>query len=115
MKTLGYALANMKVLLDGKLSVIFIPLEIMETNNHAEIEELANYSVAIQGVEVGIFVREVQPHYYKMSFRSKGNVNVNSIAKVFGGGGHMHAAGARYTGQYIELEQKIASEVQKFL
>ena len=115
MKTLGYALANMKVLLDGKLSVIFIPLEIMETNNHAEIEELANYSVAIQGVEVGIFVREVQPHYYKMSFRSKGNVNVNSIAKVFGGGGHMHAAGARYTGQYIDLEQKIASEVKKFL
>ena len=115
MKTLGYALANMKVLLDGKMSVIFIPLEIMETNNHAEIEELANYSVAIQGVEVGIFVREVQPHYYKMSFRSKGNVNVNSIAKVFGGGGHMHAAGARYTGQYIDLEQKIASEVKKFL
>ncbi|OGB60269.1 MAG: hypothetical protein A2Y94_02145 [Caldithrix sp. RBG_13_44_9] len=115
MKTLGYALANMKVLLDGKLSVIFIPLEIMETNNHAEIEELANYSVAIQGVEVGIFVREVQSHYYKISFRSKGNVNVNSIAKVFGGGGHMHAAGARYAGRYTDLEEKIVSEVQKFI
>jgi bifunctional oligoribonuclease and PAP phosphatase NrnA len=115
MRTLGYALANMKMLLDGKLSVIFIPIEIMESSNHVEIEELANYSVAIHGVEVGIFIREVQPHYFKISFRSKGKVNVNSIAKGFGGGGHMHAAGARYAGQYADLEQKITVEVQKFL
>jgi phosphoesterase RecJ-like protein len=115
MRTLGYALANLKLLLNGKLSIIFIPLEVMENNNHAEIEELANYSVAIQGIEVGIFVREVQPHYFKISFRSKGNVNVNLIAKTFGGGGHMHAAGARYSGSYDDLEVKIANEVKKFL
>jgi len=115
MKTLGYALSNMKLLLGGKLSVIFIPLEVMQINNHAEIEELANYSVAIQGVEVGIFIREVQSHYYKISFRSKGKVNVNQVAKTLGGGGHFHAAGARFSGNYEELELKIADEIAKLI
>lgn len=115
MKTLGYALANVESLCDGKLSVIFLPLNIMKNNIHAEIEELANYSVAIKSVEVGLFIREVEPGYFKMSFRSKGNVNVNQIAKLFGGGGHIHAAGARYHGNFKDLREKIKKAVEKQL
>jgi phosphoesterase RecJ-like protein len=115
MKILGYALANMESLYEGKLSVIFLPLDIMKNNIHAEIEELANYSVAIKSVEVGLFIREVEPGYFKMSFRSKGNVNVNQIAKLFGGGGHIHAAGARYSGNFKDLREKIKKAVKKQL
>jgi phosphoesterase RecJ-like protein len=115
MKTLGYALANMESLYEGKLSVIFLPLDIMKNNIHAEIEELANYSVAMKSVEVGLFIREVEPGYFKISFRSKGKVNVNRIAKLFGGGGHMHAAGARYNGNFKDLREKIKEAVKEKL
>ncbi|MEJ2634889.1 MAG: bifunctional oligoribonuclease/PAP phosphatase NrnA [Calditrichia bacterium] len=113
MKTIGYGLANMKSYLDGKLSIIFLPLEVMQKNHHSEIEELSNYSVAIRGVEVGLFVREVEPNFFKVSFRSKGRINVNAIAKAFGGGGHMHAAGCRYEGKFEELIKGLVEEVGK--
>ena len=50
-----------------------------------------------------------------MSLRSKGAVNVNTIAKKFGGGGHDHAAGARYKGKYEELKNKMITEIKKLV
>jgi len=115
MKTIGYGLANMESFLDGKLAIIFLPLHIMQQNHHTEIEELANYSVAIKDVEVGLFVREIKPGFFKVSFRSKGRANVNQIARAFGGGGHMHAAGCRYEGNFEELKEKLIQEVERHL
>ncbi len=115
MKTLGYALSHMELLLDGKISLIYLPHSVMVSNNQGEIEELANYSVAIEGVEVGLFIREVEPNYFKVSLRSKGRVNVNAIAKILGGGGHKHAAGARFSGKYQDLRRQIETEIQKFM
>jgi len=115
MKILGYALKDLQVYLGGKLSIIFLPYEMMKDNTQAEVEELANYSVAIRGVEVGLFIREIQPEFYKVSLRSKGRVNVNLIAKLFGGGGHEHAAGARYKGSFEDLKGKMIREVQKLI
>jgi phosphoesterase RecJ-like protein len=115
MKTLGYALNNMQVYLDGSLSIIFLPYEVMRNNTQAEVEELANYSVSIRGVEVGLFIREIEPEFYKVSLRSRGRINVNIIAKIFGGGGHDHAAGARFKGSIKELKDKMIREVDKLL
>ncbi len=115
MKTIGYGLANMESFLDGRLAIIFLPLHIMQQNHHTEIEELANYSVAIKDVEVGLFIREIKPGFFKVSFRSKGRVNVNQIARAFDGGGHMHAAGCRYEGQFEELKKQLIREVEKHL
>lgn len=115
MKTIGYGLAHLQAYLDGRLAVIMLPLEAMQNNNHSEIEELANYSVSIRDVEVGVFIREAKPKYYKVSFRSKGRINVNAIARAFGGGGHLHAAGCRYVGKFEDLKKKLLEEVAKNL
>jgi len=115
LRVIGRGLADMEEFLGGKLCIIFLPLEVMQNNNHNEIEELANYSVAIKGAEVGLFIRETKPNYFKVSFRSKGHVNVNKIAKVFGGGGHAHAAGCRYEGKFEALKSGLIKEVAKQL
>ncbi|UCF62663.1 MAG: bifunctional oligoribonuclease/PAP phosphatase NrnA [bacterium] len=113
MKILGYALNNLQIYLDGILSIIFLPYAMMKNNNHAEIEELANYSVAIRGVEVGLFIREVEPNFFKVSLRSRGKINVNLIAKSMGGGGHEHAAGTRFRGNFEDLKRGLIAEVEK--
>ena len=87
----------------------------MNENNQSEIEELANYSVAIRNVEVGLFVREIKPNFLKVSFRSKGKVNVNAIAREFDGGGHEHAAGCRFKGSFQELKEKLLKTVEAHL
>ena len=115
MRIIGRGLADMEIHLDGKLCIIFLPLSVMQNNNHSEIEELANYSVAIKGSEVGLFIRETKPNFFKVSFRSRGVVNVNKVAKAFDGGGHAHAAGCRYEGNFEELKEKLIQEVKKQL
>ncbi len=115
MKVIGYGLANMESFLDGKLAIIFIPHDILKENPEAEIEELANYSVALRTVEVGLFIREPEPGFFKISFRSKGRANVNRVARAFGGGGHEHAAGCRLKSTYPELKHQLIEEVAREL
>ena len=115
LRIIGKGLAEMEAHLSGKLCIIFLPLSVMLNNNHSEIEELANYSVAIKGSEVGLFIRETKPNFFKVSFRSRGLVNVNKVAKTFGGGGHEHAAGCKFEGDFGKLKNKLISEVGKQL
>ena len=102
----------MESYLDGKVCVIYLPTEIIQQANQAEIEDLTNYSIAIKGVEVGLFIREPEPDFVKVSFRSKGRVDVNKIARLFNGGGHVHAAGCRVTGKPEEIKNKIIAEIK---
>jgi len=113
MRVIGKGLSEMETHLDGRLCIIFLPLSVMQNNNHSEIEELANYSVAIKGSEVGLFIREAKPNFFKVSFRSRGLVNVNKVAKAFGGGGHAHAAGCKYQGKYGDLKTSLIAEIRK--
>jgi len=115
MRTIGRGLADMEVQLDGRLCIVFLPLELMQKNNHGEIEELANYSIAIKGSEVGLFIREADKDFFKVSLRSRGAVNVSTVAKALGGGGHAHAAGCRYKGKFSDLRNILISEVSRQL
>ena len=113
--TLGYGLSKLESHLDGQVAIIYLPLEIMEKTNHSEIEDLANFPVSIKGVEVGLFIREIKPGFFKVSFRSKGRLNVNNIAQDFDGGGHDHAAGCRFEGEYEKLHDGLIEAIRKRL
>jgi phosphoesterase RecJ-like protein len=115
LRTIGKGLANMESYFDGAVNVIYLDYESMHNSKQGEIEELANYSVAIRGGEIGLFIREVQPGLHKVSFRSKSNIDVNELAKVFDGGGHIRAAGCRMEGTKGDIVQKIMAEIKKRL
>ncbi len=115
LRVIGYGLANIESHLDGKVCVIYLPEEIMREARNLDVEELSNYSLAVKGVEVGLFVRQMETNFVKVSFRSKGKVDVNSVARKFGGGGHIHAAGCRYNGDPESLKTQIIAEIQKQL
>jgi bifunctional oligoribonuclease and PAP phosphatase NrnA len=57
-------------------------------------EDLVNYTRSVQGVEVGLFFMEQPRGGVKVSFRSRGAVDVARLAETFGGGGHRQASGA---------------------
>lgn len=68
-----------------------------------------NYARGIEGVEVGVLFRESGPDEYKISLRSKGDIDVASIAESFGGGGHSHAAGCNVKGGLKDVEERVIS------
>jgi len=59
-----------------------------------DLDRLIDIPRELAGVEVGILFREVEPGSIKVSLRSKSWVDVNALAREFGGGGHVRAAGA---------------------
>jgi phosphoesterase RecJ-like protein len=68
---------------------------------------MINYPRAIAGVEVAFMVRETGAREGKVSFRSRGRVNVAELAAEFGGGGHHNAAGCRMTGSLAEIVERV--------
>ncbi len=115
LRTIGQGLANMECYLDGLVNVIYLDQDAMQRNHQGEIEELANYSVAIRGGKIGLFVREVKPGFHKVSLRSKCDVDVNQVAKAFDGGGHAKASGCRIDGNKEEVVSRLIAEIEKHL
>ncbi|MBO9609541.1 MAG: bifunctional oligoribonuclease/PAP phosphatase NrnA [Paenibacillaceae bacterium] len=83
--------------------------------SNEDLEGLVNYPRNIEGVEVGLLFKQVVPDRYKVSMRSAGLVDVSAIAKSFGGGGHVRAAGCTLVGELSEIVDRVVTAVAKEL
>ena len=63
-----------------------------------DCEGIIGQLLSIQGVEAAFFLREQLDGFYRLSLRSKGNINVALVAESFGGGGHKTASGCTLHG-----------------
>jgi len=69
----------------------------------------------MRGAEIAIVFGEEEPNIFKISFRAIDNANVQKIAKNFGGGGHLAAAGATVEGIEKEVVKKVIDYAKKTL
>ena len=76
-------------------------------------EDFVDFPRKVKGVEVAVFFRYNGVNSYKVSFRSKGKINVQKIATRFGGGGHAPAAGCRIKGSLTEVRDKVLKAIRK--
>ena len=81
----------------------------------AELEDLTSLPRSIEGVEVGLTLRQQKDGSYKISVRTGNQTNACSIARRLGGGGHPRAAGCEISGNVDNAKQAILDEVQKEL
>jgi phosphoesterase RecJ-like protein len=112
MLLLGAALSNLRR--EGRVAWMWVTHDDMLRTNAAEedCEGLANYAIAIAGVDVAIFLRELSNHRVRLSLRSKGAVNVADIAERFCGGGHQHASGCTLEGPLHEAMETMLEVVR---
>ena len=76
-----------------------------------DCEGLVNYGLGIAGVETAAFFRELPGGRYRISLRSKGDVNVALIAAQYGGGGHQCAGGCSLPGPFDSALEKITRSI----
>lgn len=95
-RLLGIALASMQVHAVGQLCTMSVRRkDLLDTGCTVDdVEGFVHHTLSIAGVRAGILFVEVDGEV-KCSFRSKGDTGVRDLAALFGGGGHIHAAGAR--------------------
>ena len=72
-----------------------------------------NIPLAAREILAVVYMREVGSDEYRVSLRSKGDINVARVAEKFGGGGHRNAAGLRVAGNWDEKEQELVSAVRE--
>lgn len=88
-------LAGIQLCKDGTIACMHVTLQDMQQAGAtgADTDGFINYARSIRGVELAIFLREEEPGLFKVSFRSKGRIDVSQICARFGGGGHRNAGG----------------------
>ncbi|HEV2705345.1 MAG TPA: bifunctional oligoribonuclease/PAP phosphatase NrnA [Pyrinomonadaceae bacterium] len=74
-----------------------------------DADGFVNYPLSCGQVEAVAFLKESEPGVYRVSLRSKGEVNVARIAEEFGGGGHRNAAGCTLRGEWEEAERQVVA------
>jgi bifunctional oligoribonuclease and PAP phosphatase NrnA len=96
LKLSGIALATMRVELDGKLAWAKVTRRMLREAGAvmAESEGIIDTLNSIAGLELAILFKEVQSDLTKISVRSRGGVDAAAMCALFGGGGHIRAAGA---------------------
>jgi bifunctional oligoribonuclease and PAP phosphatase NrnA len=117
LELLALALSTLTVSKTGEFASITVTLDMYQkTGANSELTDgFVNYPRSIHGVEVSVFFREIKTDLFKVSFRSKGKVNVSALAMAFGGGGHNNAAGCTLTGSLEEVKENVLSYLDQAL
>lgn len=112
MRLLGEVLDSMKTAYEGKLAYVVCTRDMFRQTGTTVVEtdNFTNYPMSIRGVRIGILFNEL-PDGVKISFRSKGMLPINALAKEFGGNGHLNAAGARLFN--VRLAEVVPAVIEK--
>jgi len=114
-KLLQKGLASLTFSHEGRIAWVSISYSDIQELQAAsdDLENLVNYPRNIEGVEVGLLFKETKPGSFKVSLRSAGTVNVAEVARLFGGGGHVRAAGCTVEGSLEEAVARVVREAGK--
>ncbi|MBQ8342536.1 MAG: bifunctional oligoribonuclease/PAP phosphatase NrnA [Clostridia bacterium] len=110
-------MSGMRYYHDDRFAVIVVSKENMELcgADNGMTEGFVDFPLNVETVEVAASVMEVKKGQYKISLRSKEYADVNKIAGVYGGGGHIRAAGCMLFGDVEEVIDKLSYTVSQYL
>lgn len=108
------ALDSMRFYFSDRCALICVTQDMYKRSgsNESETDRLANLPRQIEGVLVGITMRELKDGSFKASVRTHGDIDASEICKRLGGGGHMGAAGCTLYGSKQQAINSLLKEVQ---
>ncbi|HEV8393971.1 MAG TPA: bifunctional oligoribonuclease/PAP phosphatase NrnA [Vicinamibacterales bacterium] len=115
----GAVLNDMRLSADGRVAALSMDRALAERcgASYDDTEGLINFPLTVKEIQAVAFFKESGPGDWRISMRSKGDVNVNTIAREFGGGGHANASGCGATGDLAHLmplfEAKLVDAVNR--
>jgi phosphoesterase RecJ-like protein len=103
----------------GRIATVWVDKRLAQEcgGTYEDTEGLINLPLTVKEILAAVFFKEDAPGDWRVSLRSKGTVDVNAIAKEFGGGGHKSASGCGAQGTLPELrllfERKLTEAIEK--
>ena len=113
----GTALAGLQLGENGRLGWITLTLQQVRDCGavNEDTSDVINELLTIDGVRLAVLVKELEGGRVKLSFRSKGTLDVNKVAQSFGGGGHTNASGAVIPGTIADRLEEILKPCRALL
>ncbi|MDZ4804208.1 MAG: bifunctional oligoribonuclease/PAP phosphatase NrnA [Candidatus Eisenbacteria bacterium] len=117
MRVIGEAYRTFKLHASGALVVASLSAESLRALHAkpADTEGLAELLRGVAGCRASAVFTEMAPGEVKVSLRSRGAVDVNAVARQFGGGGHVNAAGIPATGSLNEVRDAVVAALESSL
>ncbi|MFZ2331199.1 MAG: bifunctional oligoribonuclease/PAP phosphatase NrnA [Atribacterota bacterium] len=117
LKLLGEALLKLEIDKNSRFAWSVVTREMMERAcaQEEETEGIIDKILSIKKVQVSVLFKETKEGITKVSFRSKGEFNVDLFSRIFGGGGHPNAAGCQLEGDINTIVKKVITELGKAL
>ncbi|MCL2254543.1 MAG: bifunctional oligoribonuclease/PAP phosphatase NrnA [Lachnospiraceae bacterium] len=112
---LARSLLESIIFMDGRCIVCCLSQKILEFYGiePGDLEGIVNQLLITKGVECAIFMHQTKNLEYKVSLRSKSTIDVSQIAKFFGGGGHLRAAGVTMKGTFHDIVNNISYHIEE--
>lgn len=102
---------------DGKCAIVWVTLDMLKSLNigEDEIEGLASIPRQIEGVLIGITMKEKEGGFFKISVRTNGDIDAAKFCSKFGGGGHKAAAGCSINGSLEDVRSQLIKAAEETL
>lgn len=102
-------LSTLELLADGRLAVVQCDRATLAATaaSPEDTENLINIPRSIDGVRVVVFFKAFRDDLVRVSLRSRGDLDVQTVARGFGGGGHRNAAGCSVEGSLASARDQV--------
>lgn len=117
LQIMGRCLMESVRILDGRCIFSIVRKNVMELYEAvpADLDGVIDEMRTTEGIEVAILLDEREPGEFKVSMRSNEIVDVSTIARYFGGGGHVRAAGCAIKGAAFDVINNLTEHIEKQL
>ncbi len=114
LKLYGSVLSGMQIDATGHVAVLYLDHQMAREAGAAydDTEGLINLPLTVKEIQAAVFFKQVEGGEYRVSLRSKGDIDIGAVAKAFGGGGHKNAAGCTATGAIDALQKLFVERIE---
>lgn len=111
------ALSSLEYYFGGKCAVIAVPYSLLLKTGAEEcdLDALPSMTRQIQGVDVGVVIKERNEGEFKISLRTGKSPDASAICSEFGGGGHAGAAGCTIYGDLDKAKSLILEVIGRYI
>ena len=117
LRLLGAVLNGMTVDQGGRIATLYVDHAMTRAAGGTEedAEGLVNMPLTVKDIVAVVFFKQAGGDQYRVSLRSKGDVDTGLVAKAFGGGGHKNASGCTVSGNIDHLREIFVAKMQAVL
>ena len=114
LKLFGAVLSAMQIDPTARIAIVYLDHEMARQagGTYEDTEGIINLPLTVKEIQAVVFFKQAEGDEYRVSMRSKGDIDIGSLAKQFGGGGHKNAAGCTVTGPIDALQKMFIEKIE---